>query len=122
MACPAARADDPASSATPSPAATSSHGPALERNLGQVAALREVAAGLGLTPGQLALAWLLAQGPDVVPIPGSRRPEWIAKNAAAAAAVLGPADRERLARALPRAAWAGNRHSFAARGTVRSGG
>ena len=97
------------------------HGPALERNLGQVAALRELAAGLGLTPGQLALAWLLAQGPDVVPIPGSRRPERIAENAAAAAAVLGPADLDRLARALPRAAWAGNRHSFAARGTVRSG-
>jgi hypothetical protein len=70
---------------------------------------------------QLALAWLLAQGPDVVPIPGSRRPERIAENAAAAAAVLGPADLDRLARALPRAAWAGNRHSFAARGTVRSG-
>ena len=86
------------------------HGPALERNLGQVAALRGLAAGLGLTPGQLALAWLLAQGPDVVPIPGSRRPERIAENAAAAAAVLSPADLDRLARTLPRAAWAGNRH------------
>ena len=98
------------------------HGPALERNLGQAAALRELAAGLGLTPGQLALAWLLAQGPNVVPIPGSRRPERIAENAAAAAAVLSPADAGRLDRALPRAAWAGNRHSFAAPGTVRSGG
>ena len=76
--------------------------------------LRDLAAGLGLTPGQLALAWLLAQGPDVVPIPGSRREERIAENAAAAAAVLSPADAGRLARALPRAAWAGNRTSFAA--------
>ena len=98
------------------------HGQALERNLGQVAALRELAAGLGLTPGQLALAWLLAQGPDVVPIPGSRREERIAENAAAASAVLSPADAGRLARALPRAAWAGNRTSFAAPVTVRSSG
>ena len=98
------------------------HGQALERNLGQVAALRDLAAGLGLTPGQLALAWLLAQGPDVVPIPGSRREERIAENAAAAAAVLSPADAGRLARALPRAAWAGNRTSFAAPVTVRSSG
>ncbi len=56
------------------------HGQALERNLGQVAALRDLAAGLGLTPGQLALAWLLAQGPDVVPIPGSRREERITEK------------------------------------------
>ena len=98
------------------------HGPALDRNLTQVAALRGLAAGLGLTPGQLALAWLLAQGPDVVPIPGSRHPERIAENAAAAAAALSRADLDRLARALPRAAWAGNRHSFAAPVTIRSGG
>src|SRR5689334_1347748 len=44
-------------------------GGALDRNLAQVAALRGVAGGLGITPGQLALAWLLAQGGDVVPIP-----------------------------------------------------
>ena len=50
------------------------HGADLDRNLRQIGALREIAAGLGITPGQLALAWLLAQGPDVVPIPGSRQP------------------------------------------------
>jgi aryl-alcohol dehydrogenase-like predicted oxidoreductase len=98
------------------------HGPALDRNLRHVAALRDLATGLGLTPGQLALAWLLAQGPDVVPIPGSRRPDRIAENAAAAAVRLSPADLERLASALPRSAWAGDRHSFAAPVTTREAG
>ena len=68
------------------------HGPDLDRNLRQVAALRDLAAGLGVTPGQLALAWLLAQGPDVVPIPGSRRPDRVAQNAAAADIRLSDAD------------------------------
>ena len=73
----------------------------------------DLAAAFGLTPGQLALAWLLAQGADVVPIPGSRRPDRVAENAAAAGVRLGPAELERLARALPRSGWAGDRHSFA---------
>jgi aryl-alcohol dehydrogenase-like predicted oxidoreductase len=97
------------------------HGPALDRNLGHVAVLRDLAAGLGLTPGQLALAWLLAQGPDVVPIPGSRRPDRIAENAAAAGVQLSPADLERLEAALPRSGWAGDRRSFAVPVTTRAG-
>ncbi len=84
--------------------------------------LRDLADGLGLTPGQLALAWLLAQGPDVVPIPGSRRPDRIAENAAAAGARLSPDDVERLGLALPRSAWAGDRHSFAVPVTARGSG
>jgi len=83
--------------------------------------LRDLAKALGLTPGQLALAWLLAQGPDVVPIPGSRRPERIAENAAAAAVRLDPADLERLEGELPRSGWAGDRRSFAAPVTTRAG-
>ena len=63
--------------------------------------IRNLAARLGLSPGQLALAWLLAQGPDVVPVPGSRRPERIAEKAAAAGLRLGPADLERLGSAAP---------------------
>ncbi len=98
------------------------HGPALDRNLRHVGVLRDLAARLGLTPGQLALAWLLAQGPDVVPIPGSRRPDRITENAAAAGVRLGPADLERLASALPRSAWAGDRHSFAVPVTARDNG
>jgi aryl-alcohol dehydrogenase-like predicted oxidoreductase len=97
-------------------------GGALDRNLAQVAALRGVADGLGITPGQLALAWLLAQGDDVVPIPGSRHPVRIAENAAAAGVRLSPADLARLEAVVPRAAWAGDRRSFAAPATTRSAG
>jgi aryl-alcohol dehydrogenase-like predicted oxidoreductase len=97
-------------------------GDALDRNLAQVAALRGVADGLGITPGQLALAWLLAQGDDVVPIPGSRHPARIAENAAAAGIRLGPAGLARLEAVVPRAAWAGDRRSFAAPATTRSAG
>ena len=95
------------------------HGADLDRNLQQVEALRQLAAGLGITPGQLALAWLLAQGPDVVPIPGSRRADRIAENAAAAAVRLSPAGLRRLEDAAPRAAWSGDRTSFAAAVTAR---
>jgi aryl-alcohol dehydrogenase-like predicted oxidoreductase len=84
-----------------------------------VAALRRVAEGLGITPAQLALAWLLAQGPDVVPIPGTRRLDRIVQNAAAADVVLSEADLRGLDDAVPRTSWAGDRRSFAAVGTSR---
>ncbi len=96
------------------------HGVHLERNLNHVTALRHIAAGLGITPGQLALAWLLAQGPDVVPIPGTRQGERIAENAAAADLQLGQADLQQLEDAVPRSAWAGDRRSFAVPVTTRS--
>jgi aryl-alcohol dehydrogenase-like predicted oxidoreductase len=54
-----------------------------ERNLERVERLNEVAAELDRTPAQLALAWLLAQGEDVVPIPGTKRVEYLEENAAA---------------------------------------
>ncbi len=97
------------------------HGDELTSNLAQVDALRAIASDLGVSPGQLALAWLLAQGPDVVPIPGTRRADRIAENVAAAAIHLRDTDVHRLDEALPRAAWAGDRQSFAAPGTTRSG-
>jgi aryl-alcohol dehydrogenase-like predicted oxidoreductase len=95
------------------------HGTDLDRNLRQIAALREIAAGLGITPGQLALAWLLAQGPDVVPIPGTRRADRIAENARAADVRLSPADLRRLEDLVPRSAWSGDRRSFAVPVTAR---
>ena len=94
----------------------------LDQNLARVAALRRVADGLGLTPAQLALAWLLAQGPDVVPIPGTRRLDRTEQNAAAAGAELGEADLRSLDDAVPRAGWAGDRRSFAAVATSRRAG
>jgi aryl-alcohol dehydrogenase-like predicted oxidoreductase len=95
-------------------------GDALDRNLALVAALQEVADRHRATLGQLALAWLLAQGPDVVPIPGTRNQARVIENAAAAGIALSPADLAALEKAAPRAAWTGDRRSFAAHGTVRS--
>jgi len=95
------------------------HGTDLDRNLRQIATLREIAAGLRITPGQLALAWLLAQGPDVVPIPGTRRADRIAENAGAADVRLGPEDLRRIEDLVPRSAWSGDRSSFAVPATAR---
>lgn len=65
---------------------------ALERNTVVVEAVRAVAAGHGATPGQVALAWTLAQGEHVVPIPGTKRLTYLEENAAAAALQLTPQD------------------------------
>jgi aryl-alcohol dehydrogenase-like predicted oxidoreductase len=92
----------------------------LAGNLALAAAIRDLAAGYGATAGQLALAWLLARGPDVVPIPGTRRAARLAENAAAADLELTAADLDRIEAAAPRAAWAGDRQSFAAHGTSRT--
>ncbi|SRR6266568_2284872 len=96
------------------------HGPELDRNLAQIDTLRGIGDVLGVTVGQLALAWLLAQGPDVVPLPGSRRADRVRQNAAAANLRLTTTDLERLERTVPRAGWAGNRTSFAVPVTTRS--
>jgi aryl-alcohol dehydrogenase-like predicted oxidoreductase len=96
------------------------HGADLERNLKQIAALRGIADGLGRTVGQLALAWLLAQGPDIVPIPGTRRPERVDENVAAAAVRLSDADLRQIDELVPRAGWSGDRRSFAVPVTRRS--
>jgi aryl-alcohol dehydrogenase-like predicted oxidoreductase len=96
------------------------HGTDLDRNLRQVRALRDIATGLGITPGQLALAWLLAQGHDVVPIPGTRRLDRLAENVAAAQVRLGADDLRRLEEAVPRSAWSGDRRSFAVPVTART--
>ena len=95
------------------------HGSHLDRNLAQVAALQAFAHEHGVTAGQMALAWLLAQGPDVVPIPATRQPRRVMENAAAADIRLTASDLGRLDRVLPPSAWAGDRHSFAAPTTVR---
>ncbi|MGY1673758.1 aldo/keto reductase [Geodermatophilus sp. SYSU D00710] len=63
-------------------------GAALARNNDRYAPVRALAAELGLAPGQLALAWLLAQDPHVVPIPGSRTPAHVVENVEAARVVL----------------------------------
>jgi aryl-alcohol dehydrogenase-like predicted oxidoreductase len=82
-----------------------------QRNLDLVAAVREVADAKGCTPGQLALAWVLAQGDDVAPIPGTKRRAYLEENVAALDVVLTPADLERLDAIVPKGAAAGTRYA-----------
>jgi aryl-alcohol dehydrogenase-like predicted oxidoreductase len=63
------------------------------------------------TPSQLALAWVLAQGEDIVPIPGTKRRLYLEENLGAVSLSLGPADVELLDRALPPEAVAGPRYN-----------
>ena len=83
----------------------------LARNRELVARVRELATEKGATPAQLALAWVMAQGPDVVPIPGTKRRTYLEENVAATAMELSPSDLARLAEAVPRGAVAGDRYA-----------
>jgi aryl-alcohol dehydrogenase-like predicted oxidoreductase len=74
-----------------------------DRNLALVDRIAELAAEKGVTPSQLALAWVLSQGEDIVPIPGTKRVERLEENVAAADIELSPEERERIAEALPEA-------------------
>jgi aryl-alcohol dehydrogenase-like predicted oxidoreductase len=85
-------------------------GEALEANLRLVDKVREIAAAKGVTAGQIALAWVLAQGEDVVPIPGTKRVEYLEENAAARDVQLSREDLEALERAVPRDAVVGSRY------------
>ncbi len=98
------------------------HGDNAHRNQAIVAQVQALAAERGVTPGQLSLAWLLAQGEDVVPIPGTKRAKRVEENAAAADIDLTVADLARLEAVAPRSAWAGDRHSFAAHHATRTTG
>jgi aryl-alcohol dehydrogenase-like predicted oxidoreductase len=84
-----------------------------ERNRALVGEVKHLADERSLTPAQLALAWLLAQGDDVVPIPGTKRIDRLEENVAAADVTLSPADLERLGAAAPHSAWQGDRVAFA---------
>jgi aryl-alcohol dehydrogenase-like predicted oxidoreductase len=75
-----------------------------EQNVAAVGQLAELASAKGATVSQLALAWLLAQGEQIVPIPGSRNPERVAENVAAAALELSAADLDRIREILPEGA------------------
>jgi len=82
----------------------------LARNQALVEAVKGLAAAKGVTPGQLVLAWLLAQGPDVVPIPGTRRRAHLEENLGALAITLDAAEVEAIGRAVPPGAAAGERY------------
>jgi aryl-alcohol dehydrogenase-like predicted oxidoreductase len=82
----------------------------IDRNLELVGRLEAFAADKGVTAGQLALAWLLARRPWIVPIPGTKRVAYLEENAAAAEVELTPADLALLDEAIPAKAVAGERY------------
>ncbi len=86
----------------------------LARNLLKVAAIEAVAQAKGCKPGQVALAWLLAQGHDIVPIPGTKRSERVDENLAALDVALSADEIARLDAALPPGSAAGTRYPEAA--------
>ena len=86
----------------------------LAANRALVAALQAIASARGCTPAQLALAWLLAQGDDIVPIPGTRRIARLDENAAATAVALGDDERRQIAAVLAAHPTAGTRYPAAA--------
>lgn len=81
----------------------------LDRNLAIVKALQPQAAEHGVTVAQLALAWVQHRGPDVVPIPGTKRRKYLEENLAAAAIELNADDLDRIEQAAPRSAVTGER-------------
>ncbi len=85
-----------------------------EKNQQIIARIEAIASALGVTPAQLALAWLLAQGPDIVPIPGTKRLRYLEENVAAVEIHLTPAVLAQLDQAAPKGATAGARYPEAA--------
>jgi aryl-alcohol dehydrogenase-like predicted oxidoreductase len=79
-------------------------------NLEPVQQLEELAAELEAEPAQLALAWVLAQGADVVPIPGTKRRRWLEQNVAASALRVDLVVLDRLGEIFPRGVAAGDRY------------
>ncbi|HWW32073.1 MAG TPA: aldo/keto reductase, partial [Steroidobacteraceae bacterium] len=80
------------------------------RNLALVHKVKELAADRGCTPAQLALAWVLAQGPHIVPIPGTRRARNLDENLGALGVTLGARDLAALDAVFPVSAVAGARY------------
>jgi len=85
----------------------------LRRNLVLAEALRAAAEGLGLTPAQAAIAWVAAQGEDIIPLVGARRRDRLAEALGAMSANLTPEALAALDRAVPRGAAAGERYPLA---------
>jgi aryl-alcohol dehydrogenase-like predicted oxidoreductase len=81
-----------------------------EKNLELVERVREIAEEKDATPAQLALAWVLRQGDDIVPIPGTKRASYLEENARAAEVELSDEDLARIEEAFPRGATSGERY------------
>jgi aryl-alcohol dehydrogenase-like predicted oxidoreductase len=82
----------------------------LAHNLDLVHRIEAIAQRKNCTPGQLALAWLLGQGPDIIPIPGTKRQERLVENLGALAVTLSEADMAKISAAIPPGSAAGTRY------------
>lgn len=91
---------------------------AFDKNKTLVERVRSIAERKGVTPGQLALAWLLAKGDDIVPIPGTKRRKYLEENAAAAEIALTPSDVAELEAAVPQSDVVGERYTAASLRTI----
>jgi aryl-alcohol dehydrogenase-like predicted oxidoreductase len=83
------------------------------KNLQLVERVRAIAEGKGVTPGQLALAWVMARGDDIVPIPGTKRRTYLEENVAAGAVAISTAEMAEIDKALPKGTAAGERYPVA---------
>ncbi len=88
------------------------------RNLELVAKISQIAQEKGVEPSQLALAWVLAQGEDIVPIPGTKRRTYLEENVAALDVSLTPNDLARISAAAPKGVAAGDRYPAAGMAAV----
>ena len=82
-----------------------------QKNLDLVGKVEEIAREKNITPSQLALAWVLAQGDDIVPIPGTRRRTRLEENLESIDVHLTAADLQRIEKTFPRGVAAGQRYS-----------
>jgi aryl-alcohol dehydrogenase-like predicted oxidoreductase len=89
-----------------------------QRNLALVERVEEIARRKKSTPAQLALAWLLAQGSDIVPIPGTKQRRFLEENVRALEVQLDPADLEQIEEVAPKGVAAGERYNEAAMRTI----
>ncbi len=89
-----------------------------QKNVDLAARVEQIAREKKCTPAQLALAWLLAQGPDIVPIPGTKRRAYLEENAGAVKVKLSDADVRRIEEVFPKGVAAGARYTEAGMRTV----
>jgi aryl-alcohol dehydrogenase-like predicted oxidoreductase len=89
-----------------------------EKNIELVRRIEQIAAEKGCTPAQLALAWVLAQGEDIVPIPGTKRRKYLEENIGALEVEITPEDLRRIDEIAPKGVAAGTRYSEAGMTTV----
>ena len=91
-----------------------------DRNLAIVEKVKQFAAARGCTPGQLALAWVIAKGDDIIPIPGTKRRKYLEENAAAVDVALSPAEVAEIDAIFPPDSAVGDRYATNMMGFVNA--